>query len=145
MKGFFRAALFPLIVIARLVYLASQTLLGKQRSEAFAFPPERQSASRGHRPPHSLVCALPVVEVGVPAERDAGVLVPHQFGERHQLDARAIIRLANASRMSWKVMPLIPAEPARPIRLNEVVSPSLHEPVRTSAAYKFFGPHREGC
>ena len=61
------------------------------------------------------------------------------------MDARAIIRLANASRMSWKVMPLIPAEPARPIRLNEVVSPSLHEPVRTSAAYKFFGPHRKGC
>ena len=37
MKGLFRAALFPLIVIARLVYLASQTLLGKQRSEACRF------------------------------------------------------------------------------------------------------------
>src|SRR3712207_6866575 len=49
MNRFFRSALFPLIVIVPLVYLASQTLMGSEKQEKVTYSQLKQQVATGSR------------------------------------------------------------------------------------------------
>jgi len=66
----------------------------KQTGEA----PRGASPAGGHRPPYSLISALPIEQMHIPPLGDRARLVPHGRGEHGRTDTARTIREASSYR-----------------------------------------------